>query len=107
MGLFKVGMALPLKRARHDITDDCHVYIREMSAQEQLTLNKKQGMVGFESIHFLWDIIAMCVCDENGKALFASVEEAMETFTIAVSQVEKIVEAILDLSGCNVKKKIG
>ena len=103
MALFKKGDTLPLKRVKHDLTDDCYVFIRELSAQEQVAFQSKMNTENYKERAIIWDVIALCVCYEGGKPLFTVMADVAEHFKVGISQAQKLVEAILDLSGFKTK----
>jgi hypothetical protein len=103
MGLFHKGQKPNLKRVKFNLSEDCHINLRELSAQELINLQDSAKSDNPNMDH-VFKLIAVSACDDDGKPIFDDAEDAKQNFSIGSSMLSDISKAIVSVSGLDEKK---
>ena len=105
MGLFKPGTTtLGLKHQRFDLSPDCYINVRELSAPELIHYQQVMGSKDTSNADFLFDLVARCAVDDVGKPLFETAADVKQHFSVGISTLVEIQKVILTLSGLDTPK---
>jgi hypothetical protein len=95
---------LGVHKERYDLPDygpDAYVVIRSLTALDLRTLEDRYGKGPHDTdvnLKYTFDLLAMSLVDDDGKALFATGQEVEAGFNVTLKAFKSILDKALSLS---------